>query len=169
MTVHAYPHLLAQFETNIDRAGELLDVLARALRPVVGSHDFAASCAEAAATALLDAGLVPTLTHRPCTSTPITRLTYEAISWRDHPKLFEPTPLVGAGPFAAVVTPWPLEHHDRPVIPDDWWKPHTTYGVDAAFSRYAESLVDCDSHPGLIVRRVTIETLTAAHWTPNPT
>lgn len=79
-------------------------------------------------------------------------LTWEAINWHDHPELFEHAP---DGPASA---PWPIEPHNWPIIPADWWKTHALAGDDdqmpMAVAQFAEDLAASNCHPGMIVRHV---------------
>jgi hypothetical protein len=89
---------------------------------------------------------------------PINRLTFEAISWREHPELFE-TPCSSARVFGTD-PPWPIEPHNWPVIPESWWKPYTLGsddGVMPMLSQFAEDLAGSNCHPGMIVRNVRCE------------
>lgn len=89
---------------------------------------------------------------------PLNRLMFDAISWGDHPELFE-TPghtsrRTGTSP------PWPLEPHNWPVIPEDWWKPCSLGSEDGQMpmlAQFAEDLAASNCHPGMIVRNVRCE------------
>lgn len=94
---------------------------------------------------------------------PLNRLTFEAITWLEHPELFEtigPTSRrTGTSP------PWPIEPHNWPVIPEDWWKPYKLGSDDAVMptiASFAEDLAASNCQPGMIVRNVRCEFQTCA-------
>lgn len=95
--------------------------------------------------AFLDAGI------------PVSHLIYDAVTANDHPELFESdrSRCIYGGNLAG---PWPLEPHNRPLIPESWWKMHMLAATDehmgTPLAQFAEELADCEHHPGMIVRHV---------------
>lgn len=81
-------------------------------------------------------------------------LVYEAISHTKHPELFEPKCRHNGAP-------WPIEPHNRPVIPESWWEiGRIVERADGLLlPAFAQNLIDCENHPGFIVRRVRLAML----------
>lgn len=84
----------------------------------------------------------------------ILKIKFDAITHTAHPELFEALPRRNA-------LPWPIEPHNWPVIPSDWWKPHSIGSGDAlvmaGLNDFAEDLAGSNCHPGMIVRNVCCE------------
>ena len=104
-------------------------------------------------------------------------VTYQAILFQDHSELFEPAAVcsycAGRGKLWSIVgggmitcrlchglhiqeAPWPLEPHNRILIPNDWWVRQyaSTEGDSLVFMNFVEQ--DCEAHPGMLVRNVII-------------
>jgi hypothetical protein len=85
---------------------------------------------------------------------PIAAVSWDAITHEMRPDLFE-------APTEHAPMPWPLEPHNRGPIDETEWKPNQLLGTNELahlhIGRWAEMLLDCEAHPGMIVRRVHVE------------